>query len=78
MTVKSSHAATMALLMAISGVDKNPREVMSMMTDISTMITGPELLMLPSMYFLLPYQNARPKAPKIPKYCFIISDRTTR
>jgi hypothetical protein len=68
MTVKSSQAATIALLIAISGVDINPREVMIMMTDISTTITVPELLILPAIYFLLPYQNARPKAPKIPKY----------
>jgi hypothetical protein len=59
--------------MAMSGVEMNPSEVMIIMTDISTTITTPELLMLPAMYFLLPYQNARPKAPKIPKYCLLIS-----
>jgi hypothetical protein len=59
--------------MAMSGVDKNPIEVIIMMTDISTTITTPELLMLPAMYFLLPYQNAKPNAPKIPKYCYHIS-----
>lgn len=62
----------MALLMAMAGVDMNPSEVMIIMTDMSTTITAAELPMLPAMYFLLPYQNARPNAPNIPKYCLAV------
>lgn len=48
-TVNNSHAATMALLTAMSGVDMRSREVRIIMTDISTTMTTPALLMAPAM-----------------------------
>ena len=62
MTVKNSQAATVAFPIATKGLDTRSREIVIIMTDISTMMMVPMVSTRPSANDFVPYQKARANA----------------